>query len=155
MEKFDELVRKLREGTSKDKMEAAAELGQLKDRRAVPFLRKAIKDTDVVVRDNAAFALGQIGATEALFDLVALLDDESKIVRKSSAKALGMLKVKEAVQPLIAKVDEESYLVRKSVIRSLVQLGGERVRMVLAEHLKKEENAFLKEMITGFLNKKN
>ena len=65
-----------------------------------------------------------------------------------------MMKVKEAVEPLIERVNEESYLVRKSVIRSLIQIGGEKVRLVLSEHLKKEENAFLKEMIEGFIRKK-
>lgn len=44
---------------------AAVALGNLRDRRAVPALRRALDDADPIVRGHAAWALGQIGGEEA------------------------------------------------------------------------------------------
>lgn len=151
MAKYEELIIKLQEGSPMEKAEAAAELGHLKDFRAVHFLREHLKDKDVAVRDNCAFALGEIGAKEAVKDLIKLLDDESKLVRKSAAKALGILKATESVDALCKKIDDDSYLVRKSVIRSLIQIGGEKAKKKLKDHIKNEENSYIQNMIKEYL----
>lgn len=56
---------------------AAVALGNLKDARAVPALRRAIADDDPIVRGHAAWALGQIGGTTARTALRARLADEN------------------------------------------------------------------------------
>ncbi len=151
MPRYDDLIIKLQEGTPQQKAEAAAELGHLKDIRASHFLRENLKNKDVAVRDNCAFALAEIGARDAVRDLIKLLDDESKLVRKSAAKALGMLKAVESIDALCKKIDDESYLVRKSVVRSLIQIGGDKTKKKLKEHLLKEENVFIQNMIREYL----
>jgi len=148
---FDELIAKLTNGAPQEKAEAAAELGHLKDIRAVHILRENLKSKEVSVRDNCAYALAEIGAKESVRDLIKLLDDESKLVRKSAAKGLGMLKAAEAVDALIKKINDDSYLVRKSVVRSLIQIGGEKSKKALRESLLKEENVFIQNMIKEYL----
>ena len=44
---------------------AAVALGNLRDRRAVPALCRALEDADAFIRGHAAWALGQIGGAEA------------------------------------------------------------------------------------------
>ncbi|MFB3851604.1 MAG: HEAT repeat domain-containing protein [Acidobacteriota bacterium] len=148
---FDELIAKLQNGAPQEKADAAAELGHLKDIRAIHLLRENLKSKDVAVRDNCAYALAEIGAKESTKDLIKLLDDESKLVRKSAAKGLGMLKATEAVDALSKKIDDDSYLVRKSVVRSLIQIGGEKSKKILREHLLKEDNVFIQNMIKEYL----
>jgi HEAT repeat protein len=151
MGSFEILIDKLENGTPSEKADAASELGHLKDLRAISFLRRCLNDSDVSIRDNAAYALAELGAKDSVRDLIKLLDDESKMVRKSAAKGLGILKSAESIDPLIKKIDDDSYLVRKSVIRSLIQIGGEKAKKALKERLPKEENPYIQNLIKEYL----
>lgn len=121
---FEDLVNDLKKGIGLVRVNAAVELGKLKDKNAVPALLVALKDPNMALRNNAAFALGEIGAGEAVPHLIDLLRDPEERVRKSVIKAMGMIRAREAVAPLIQVLDIEiSRVVRKSAIRSLGQIG--------------------------------
>lgn len=130
---FEQCVDALRKGKPDERAQAVAELGKLRDVRGVGLLRTALKDSDPVVRDNAAFALAEMGAREAIPDLLPLLEDAASTVRKSAAKALGLLKARQAVPRLIALLKDSAYVVRKSAARSLGQIGDPSAEAPLRE----------------------
>jgi len=121
---FEDLENDLKKGIGLVRVNAAIELGKLKDRKAIPALLVALKDPNMALRNNAAFALGEIGAGEAVPHLIDLLRDPEERVRKSVVKAMGMIRARETVAPLIQVLETEiSRVVRKSAIRSLGQIG--------------------------------
>ncbi|MCK5579825.1 MAG: HEAT repeat domain-containing protein [Candidatus Omnitrophica bacterium] len=69
---------------------AAAALGIIKDRRAVPYLCKALKDESDHVRWASAFPLGQIGDRSAVPALRKLLDDPQEVVSVKDAAAIAL-----------------------------------------------------------------
>jgi len=122
--RFEALVKDLERGIGLVRVNAATELGKLREKRAVPALIGALKDPNMALRNNAAFALGEIGAREAAPRLIDLLRDPEERVRKNAIKALGMICAREAVAPLVQVLDAEiSRVIRKSAIRSLGQIG--------------------------------
>ena len=88
--------------------EAALNLAEIKDRRAVRFLIKALNDKDRWIRGITAYALGNIGDKRAVRPLIKALDDENYWVRFVAAYALGLIKDERAVEPLIKALDDES-----------------------------------------------
>ncbi|MBU1261928.1 HEAT repeat domain-containing protein [bacterium] len=72
-DRVNELIQKLKDGNSGVRMNAALELGKIKDTRAVEPLIATLKDKDPVVRMNAAWALGYIEDTRAVEPLIATL----------------------------------------------------------------------------------
>ena len=134
--------------------EAAKALGQIKDKRAVEPLCRALKDEIVEVRKEAINALGRIGEPgveslcQALKDenyevrkeaikalgrigepgvesLCQALKDENYEVQKEAAKALGQIKDKGAVEPLIPALGDESHVVREGAAKALRTIGWE------------------------------
>lgn len=74
-------------------------LGEIRDKRAVKPLLKALKNADEFVKPAAARALGELGDKAAVKPLINVLDGE--IVLKSEAiLALGKLKDERAIRPL-------------------------------------------------------
>lgn len=71
------------------RMKAASALGDIRDKRAVKSLCKALlKDSDYSVRMIAAFALGRIGDERAIGPLIQALQDEDVDVRKAAKGAI-------------------------------------------------------------------
>lgn len=155
---YPKLVDLLQRGSGPERAMAAAGLGKLKDVRAAQCLIQALKDQDLVVRDNATFALAEIGAKEGVPFIIEMLGDHSLTVRKSAAKALGMLKAREAVPHLIKALQDPAFWVRKSAIRSLGQIGGlralEALKSALATEAGSPSEALLKKAIEDISGKK-
>jgi len=82
--------------------EAAAALGILLARQAVPDLVKAAYSPDVGLAVEALNALGKIQDRSAGPQLLNLLDSESRDVKQQAAVTVGILKVQEAVAKLQA-----------------------------------------------------
>lgn len=122
-QEFQKLISKLQDGSE----DAAKELGQLGDARAVEPLIAALKN-ERVCRD-AAIALGQIGDARAVEPLIAVAEDWTKhySVRIFVARALGQLGDNRAVDPLIAilKNGQEDSL-REAAASALGRLGDAR-----------------------------
>ena len=78
----------------KVRLQVCVTLGNIKDKRAVPALIRALNDENFTVRGVAAAALGQIGDKRALPDLQKLQKkDTNAFVRGQVEKAVKMLSV--------------------------------------------------------------
>ena len=69
---------------------AAVALGNLRDRRAVPALCRALEDEDALIRGHAAWALGQIGgdAARAALQERALVEADPEVLAEVNAAVL-------------------------------------------------------------------
>jgi HEAT repeat protein len=122
---LENLISDLKNGLGMIRVNAAAELGKLKDKEAERALIEALGDENMAVRNNAAFSLGELGSHEAVPRLIALFSDPEERVRKSAVKALGMIGTREATGPLVQLLaGDQSSIVKRSAIRSLGQIGG-------------------------------
>jgi len=76
------------ETTEWQRYDAAAALGELGHKSAIPALVEALKDTNEWVRTNAVQSLGELGAIEAIPNVKALLLDRSSDVRAAANVSL-------------------------------------------------------------------
>jgi CubicO group peptidase (beta-lactamase class C family) len=85
----------------------------------------ALKDSDPLVRENAAIALGRLGsaARQAVDPLVKALGDEDLYVRGTAAVALGRIGAA-AVPALVRALADENGEVRRSAAIALGRLGA-------------------------------
>jgi HEAT repeat protein len=82
----------LRNGSATQKQGAAIAMGWYRDRRVVPDLIQAIKDTSSwKIRRNAAEALGRIGDATAVEALTTAISDENQWIGAVALEALGRL----------------------------------------------------------------
>ncbi|MBN1843128.1 MAG: tetratricopeptide repeat protein [Deltaproteobacteria bacterium] len=89
--------------------QAAFKLGQIKDKKAIePLIKALANDEHWTVRQNAARSLTALGARQAVPHLIrALESDKNVFVRTSAAKALGKLGDKSAVAALTKALKDE------------------------------------------------
>jgi HEAT repeat protein len=107
---------------------SAAEALRAKGHRAVPALRRALKDEDVSVRREAALSLVSIGpqAARAARALTEALEDDDPEVRQQAASALGQIgpAAKEAVSALLRVLREDvAWAPRSSAATALGRIG--------------------------------
>lgn len=94
-DRVDRLSDTLRRSKSdKARISAAVALAKLEDRRAVPALAHALRDSNRSVRAIAATALGHIGDPRALKALRRAATDRDPMVRKRVATALARIEKK-------------------------------------------------------------
>ncbi len=136
----------LSEPALEDRLHAVEELSQLSadSESANLGLIRALKDSDPIVRSNAAKALGQAGrGVEAVVKgLLERLNDEDSEVRQATVVALGQLGVASEVviQELLKCLNDEDSEVRQATVVALGQLGvaSEVVVQELRERLNDE-----------------
>jgi hypothetical protein len=80
------------DGSEKARIAAVVALGQLRERRGVEPLTRALGDPSPVVRAVAASALGHLGDTRAIPALERACGDEADPVRASAREALARLR---------------------------------------------------------------
>jgi HEAT repeat protein len=89
----DKLIQDLKQGENEIvRSSAAGALGQLKAKKAIDPLIKALNDTHVYVRHGAAWALGEIKAEKAVTALKQALNDADEVTRAKAAEALAKIK---------------------------------------------------------------
>lgn len=121
------LVRILKSGETATERGAAADtLGLLKSRRAVPQLKKALFDANMVVRRAAITALWRIGVREAVPQLLQLLTDESGGVRVLAAQVLGGFSDPASVPDLMDALKDSKWYVRQAAAEALGAIGDAR-----------------------------
>jgi HEAT repeat protein len=114
---------RLRSGTPREREDAAAYLGARRIAGAVPYLRKALRDTVPEVRAKAIWGLGMLGAGEALPDLVPFLTDRSRRLRQQAAVAIMHIEQPEAIPVLkLALWTEKDRWVRSDLARAIEHL---------------------------------
>jgi HEAT repeat protein len=105
--------------------EAAAALGILLARKAVPDLVKAAYSPNVDLAVEALVALAKIGDLSAGPQLVNLLDSESADVKREAAVTVGILKVQESVAKLQAIYEHNpDKATRAGALEGLAYLGS-------------------------------
>jgi len=106
--------------------DAAADLGQLRDGRAVEPLIAALQDSNAAVRWAAAKALGYLSDERAVQPLIEALDDENKYVRQGAGEALQRL-APLAMRHLIAALRDSNYWFRRrKAAETLARIGEPR-----------------------------
>lgn len=110
-------------------------LGKVGDPVAVPVLREALQDSDVV--QKAAIALTQIDAPEALQTLISALNDPAGMVRYYVSDALAEMNPppKEVVAALIATLNDIDPSVRCNAASALGRIGDPAAVPMLIENL--------------------
>ena len=84
---FDLLVHRLESSQLSDRLTAIRELGNLGDKKAVPYLNDQLKFDNPMLQSEAVHALGKLGAVESLPALLELLSDDELYGPRSSVYA--------------------------------------------------------------------
>jgi HEAT repeat protein len=95
--------------TDAGRWRAAAVLGDIGGKDAIPVLAKALHEFDSKdVQWNCIVALGKLGATEAVTDLRAIFTNTEKdnTVRMTAIRTLGILQADDAVGELITQLEK-------------------------------------------------
>ncbi|MCS6914865.1 MAG: HEAT repeat domain-containing protein [Myxococcales bacterium] len=141
--RMDKLLQTLRSDPSYQvRLQAAAVLGKLGDRNAVPVLIQAlIEDKHELVRATCADALGQLADAAARPALEAARADASSLVRARAAAALQRLTMAAApVHP------EEPSLPERSIVVALGRMGS-KARGVTADLPKRLRETIARELM--------
>ncbi|MBI2921409.1 MAG: HEAT repeat domain-containing protein [Planctomycetes bacterium] len=131
----------LEDGDTHNDRNAVEWLEALRDKTALPALRKALRHPSPDVRKCVPLALAAIGATDAAADLAPLLADPDLWVRKYTTRAAGELGLRETI-PAVTKIldemkpfDQDERWVRLEAIVALAALGAEGGLKRLGENL--------------------
>ena len=116
--RFDSLVAKLGGGGTEALMAAAA-LGDLGDRRAVPHLLPMAREGQYSFRLTAIEALGVLGDTRATATVMGALGAADRRMRATSAEALGLIGDRSATRGVADLLGDESERVRLSAAEAL------------------------------------
>ncbi len=87
------LIRDLQKGTSNERATAALRLGEAGDQRAIGPLNRAIEDSDITVRENAASALHHLLGDTAVPFLLRARGSTDQVFRQASIHVLDELEV--------------------------------------------------------------
>jgi len=152
---LESLISDLKNGLGMVRVNAAAELGKLRDKGAEKALIEALGDGNMAVRNNAVFSLGELRSQDAVPRLIVMLSDPEERVRKSAVKALGMIGKRDAIAPLIQLLaSDPSAIVKRSAIRSLGQIGGPKAMQAVESFISRPD-AILAAMAKQVLEKYN
>ena len=124
--------------------EAAKALGKINPKwmeteeakRKVPEFISALKDSDWMVRQAAAYALGEIKDPRAVKPLISALNDSHWSVRQAAAEALGKIKDPRAVELLISALKDVNSDVRIAAAKVLGEIKDPRAVEPLISALK-------------------
>ena len=107
LKKVPSLVAKLSSACSKERYDAAVEIGRISpdDAAAVDALVKAIDDSDERVRSQAVISLGWMQAKAAVPKLIETTSSSDSFLRRRAVQALGFIGEKKAIGALIKVLD--------------------------------------------------
>jgi len=100
-------------------------LGRIRTLKAVPLMRRSLKDPHPDLRARAAHGLGRIGDPAFADDLLAALRDPEWPMRAMVAKALGRTQAKPAIPALCEALKDREWWVRANAGEALRALGPE------------------------------
>jgi hypothetical protein len=118
----NQLISQLSDKNSALRENAALELGEIKDTRALAPLILSLADPDDGVRQNAAEALGRINDPRAVSSLIVALKDTDYTVRMRSASALGAIRDERSVEPLSVALTDSDEHVRNAAAFALDEI---------------------------------
>lgn len=134
-DKVDDLARTLASDPSyKVRVQAALVLGKLGDKRAVPALVKALKDSNATVRAVSCGALGKLGDSSAINPLKEAAKDGESMVRQAAEKALQQLD--QAPPPTTTKAAK--FYINIGGVANKAKLGGPEASKLVRDVLIRE-----------------
>lgn len=136
---IDEYLRDLKSDHLAVRVRAAASLGRMGDKAAVPALVEALKDGEADVRREAAKALGLIKDARAAAPLVDALRDRDMNVRLYAAYALGEIRDPKAAKPLLQALRDAEWCVRNQAAWALREIHDPAIAEPLVAALKTEK----------------
>jgi HEAT repeat protein len=114
---------------------ALVSLERLGDRKALPVIVRALKDSDPRVRAEAARALGALADPAATDPLVAALSDTSAEVRINATTSLGRLKSSSAVPVLASLLNDRDPRVSLASAEALARMRDAAATRILVKSL--------------------
>src|SRR5262245_50277573 len=150
-ERLAALLEQLAEPDAERRSEAAVELANLQDRRAVEPLIAALHDANELVRANAAWALGQLHAERAFDSLLLAIRDGR--VDSIGLEALSLIDPHRAVEPLLQQLRATAWGRRWHAARELYFLGDQRAADALLDLLQHDLDTRVREMAAQALGK--
>jgi len=113
----------------------------------LPLVEKALNDVNPRVQVEAMGALREGASSSVVGKLGELVAQSShETVREAAANALGRIGAEESAGKLIAALEDEAENVRWFAVESLRKLGAARALPQLAELLRKDKSARVREM---------
>jgi HEAT repeat protein len=107
---------------------------------AVEALIAALRDSDLDVRQTAAWALGNVGSRTAAEPLAAALSDANPEMRRRAAWALGNLNLKQAPPALINGLKDSDPEMREITAWALYEIEDPTAIGALESALSREQN---------------
>ncbi len=119
---FDEAVKSFNSSDPYTRISAIDNFILLKDKRAVSYLKKGLKDNNTFVRQRSIDALGSLRSTESVKDIVEiLLKDKDPAVQQSAVGALGVIGSPDALSAMhqVLKTTTTAVFVRYAICEKL------------------------------------
>ncbi len=117
------------------------DIEEMKRKKDVEGLIKALKDEEIEVRATAAEALGEIGDARAVESLVQYLSDKQLDIGEEAAEALGKIGDVRAVEPLIQALSFEDSSTRAFAAEALGEIGDAKAVEPLIQALSFEDSS--------------
>lgn len=153
---FDQVVRNISSPDPYTRRQAAEQLGMLRDNRAIPYLKKLLKDENPYVRQTAIDSLGLLRSKESVDDIIKVIKtDKEPQVKQSAVVALGYINEPRSVPVLleVLKNDKEVASVKYAVCNTLSIIRSTESIPILVSLLETSEDINLKKSIIYALGK--
>lgn len=135
---IDELIAKLKGNDPQIRAQAARQLGERADTRAVEPLIAALDDPDYIVRYMVPSILGKLGDVRVIKPLIGVLRDDEINIRNGGRLALKNFG-KEAVPDLLEALQDPDPNLRYTIIDLLGEIRDSRALPVLNEITQNDE----------------
>lgn len=121
---LDNLAERIKNGSTEEKRDAIYQIKLIKTPETSQIAVFALRDSNEIVRANAAQSIVYLPAEEVLTFLSPLLRDKSVLVRKETVYALGKTKNPNAVQLFLNTFQREKNIeVKSAITMSLGEIG--------------------------------
>jgi HEAT repeat protein len=122
-------------------------LRKIADKRAVEFLLKTVRHTDIRVRKEVIRALGELGGGGVFQTLKGCLEDEEVQIRSAALRALGMIASEASKRIIMDKINDKTFKdkdfeEKKEYFEVLAKWKDKEVFAFLAGMLKKRSFLF-------------
>ena len=105
--------------------DAAADLGELGDPRAIPLLINTLADASALVRREAAKALGKLNDPRGTARLLlALAKETDEMTCRSVIETLGRIGTRDALPALTAMLGSDSRIIQTEARKGIRQIQG-------------------------------
>jgi HEAT repeat protein len=126
---------------------AVDSLATLRSSDSISCLVMALADEDVDVRIATAAALGEIGGDEVIEPLLLALNDDDSWVKSAALKSLGKLRNARALPAIVGILETLNGLELISALETVAEIGGEKVRGIVAKRLENNDEEVVKAAI--------